>query len=98
MLGVATDVQKTLGRGMKEERIEHTGILKDEGAEFVRQGGNRMDVRCGQDFSLSIGEPGGLGGTVTFGTVPVAARVICRFLAPTVITLSEMSAEGRGAA
>jgi hypothetical protein len=36
MLGVATDVQKTLGRGMKEERIEHTGILKDEGAEFVR--------------------------------------------------------------
>ena len=98
MLGVAADVEKALDRGMKEERIEHTRILKDERAEFVRQGGNRMDVRSGQDFSLSIGEPGGLGGAVTFGTVPVAARVIGRFLSSAVITLGEVSAKGRGAA
>jgi hypothetical protein len=42
MLGVAADVQKALGRGMKEERIEHTRILKDEGAELVQQGGNQQ--------------------------------------------------------
>ena len=47
MLGVAADVQKALGHGMKEEGIEHTGILKDEGIEFVGQGRNHMDVRGG---------------------------------------------------
>jgi hypothetical protein len=36
MLGIAANVQKALGHGMKEEGIEHVGILKDEGTEFLR--------------------------------------------------------------
>ena len=98
MLGVAADVEKTLGDGMKEERIKHAGILEHERTEFLRQGGNHMDIRCGQDFSLSIGEPGGLGCTMTFGAVPVAVRVIRRLLVLAVITLSQVSAKGRRAA
>ena len=36
MLRIAADVYKALGHGMKKEGIEHTGILKDEGTEFLR--------------------------------------------------------------
>jgi hypothetical protein len=98
MLGVTANVQKALGHGMKEERIEHVGILKDERTEFLRQGGNHMDIRCGQDFSLSIGEPGGLSRTVTFWATAVPARVIRGLLVLAVIALGQMSAEGRRAA
>jgi hypothetical protein len=98
MLGVAANVQKALGHGMKEERIEHVGILKDERTEFLRQGGNHMDIRCGQDFSLSIGEPGGLSCTVTFWATAVPARVIRGLLVLAVVALGQVSTEGRGAA
>jgi hypothetical protein len=36
MLGVAADVQKALGHGTKEQRIEHTGILEHEWTEVLR--------------------------------------------------------------
>jgi hypothetical protein len=97
-LGVAADVQKALGHGMKEEGIEHAGILKDEGTEFLRQGGNHMDVRCVQDFSLSIGEPSGLGRPVTFWATAVPARIIRWLLVLAAVALGQVSAEGGGAA
>ena len=98
MLGVAADIQQALGYGMKEEGIEHAGIVKDEGTEFLRQGGNHMDVRCGQDFSLSIGEPGGLSRPVTFWATAVPARVVRRLLVVAAVALGQVSAEGGGAA
>jgi hypothetical protein len=97
MLGVAADVQKALGHGMKEERIEHVGILKDERTEFLWQGRNHMDVRCRQDFSLSIGEPSGLGRPVTFWTTAVPARVIRGLLVLALVALGQVAAEGRRA-
>jgi hypothetical protein len=36
MLGVAGNVQKALGHGVKQEVIEHASILKDEGMEVMR--------------------------------------------------------------
>jgi hypothetical protein len=47
MLGITANVEKALGDGMQEEGIEHAGIVKDERTEFLRQGGNHMDIRCG---------------------------------------------------
>jgi hypothetical protein len=98
MLGVDADVQKALGYGMKEEGIEQVGILKDEGTEFLWQGRNHMDVRCRQDFSLSIGEPSGLGRTVTFWATTVPARIIRRLLVLAAVALGQVAAEGRRAA
>jgi hypothetical protein len=98
ILGVARDVQQALGHGVKQEGIEHAGILKDEGTELLGQGGNHMDVRCRQDFSLSLGEPSGLGRPMTFGATAVPARVIRRLLVVTPVALREMPTEGRGAA
>ena len=98
VLGVAANVQKALGHGMKEEGIEHVGILKDEGTEFLRQGGNHMDVRCRQDFSLSIGEPGSLGRPVTFWATAVPARIIGGLLVLATVALGQVSTEGCGAA
>jgi hypothetical protein len=98
VLGVTADVQKALGHGVKQEVIEHARILKDEGMQAVRQGRNHMDVRCRQDFSLSIGEPSGLGRTVTFWATAVPARIIGGLLVLAAIALGQVSAEGRGAA
>lgn len=98
MLGVAADIQKALGYGMEEEGIEHAGIVRGERTEFLGQGRNHMNVRCGQNFSLSIGEPGGLGRTVTFWATAVPARVIRRLLVVAVVALGQVSAEGRRAA
>ncbi len=44
MLGVAADVQQALGHSVKEEWIEHVGIVKDERTEFLWQGENHVDV------------------------------------------------------
>jgi hypothetical protein len=106
LLGVAANVEKALEDGMKEEWIEHTRIVKDEGTEFLRQGGNHMDVWRRQDFSPSIGEPGGLSRPVTFWATAVPARIIRGLLVLAVIALGEvasgvgstLSAKSRGAA
>jgi hypothetical protein len=98
MLGVARDVEQALGRGVKQEGIKHAGILEDEGTEFLRQGGNHMDVGCRQDFSLALGEPGGLSRPVTFGATAVPARIIGGLLVLAVVALGEVSTESGGAA
>jgi hypothetical protein len=97
MLGVARDVEQALRHAVKQERIEHAGILKDKRIEVVGQGRNHMDVRCRQDFSLSLGEPSGLGRAVTFWATAMPAGVIRRLWVATPVALSEMPAEGRGA-
>ena len=98
MLGVAGDIQEGLGDGAKEQRIEHAGILEDQGTQLLGQGKDCVDIGRVEDVLLLLGEPGSLGGPMALGTMPVATRVIAALLVVAVITAGGVPAEGGGAA
>jgi hypothetical protein len=98
MLGITRDVQETLGHGAKEQAIEQARIVQDEWAEVLGQGKNGVLVGRIENFALSVGEPSGLGGQVTFWATAVPARVIRLLLVATVVARREMPAKGGGAA
>src|SRR5712691_6687762 len=58
------------------------------------EGKDHMDVRRLEHLAFPGGEPGGLGGAVTFGAAAVPARVVRLDLVPTVVTLGDVSAQG----
>jgi hypothetical protein len=97
MLGITGDVQETLGDGAKEQAIEQARIVQDERAEVLGQGKNGVRVGRIENFTLSVGEPSGLGGQVTFWATAVPARVIRLLLVATPVALREMPAKGGGA-
>jgi hypothetical protein len=98
VLGIAGDVQETLGDGAKEQPIERARIGEDEWAEVLGQGKNRVFIRRVKDFTLSVGQPSGSGDALAFGAMPVAAGVISTPLMATGVTAGFVAAQGRGVA
>ena len=76
MLGVASDVLERLCHRAKEHAVKHAGIVEAQGAEGVRQCQHHMNVGGVEHLTLPGGEPGGLGGAVALGAVPIATGVI----------------------
>src|SRR5262245_47187119 len=97
MLRSPSDVLERLGDRVKKQPIEGAGILQRQGAQCVRQGKDHMDVRRGEHLSLPGGQPGGLGGPMTFRAAAVAAGIIRLHFVPTVVALGDMAPEGRRA-
>ena len=98
MLGIAGNIQEGLGDSAKQQGIEHTGILEDQRTQRLGQGKDRVHIRRVENILLLLGEPGGLGGPMAFGTMPVTARVIAALFVGAMITAGGVPAQGRGTA
>ena len=86
------------GTGAEEQIVEQPFVLEDQRAEFVWQGEDDVEVRHGQQFSRTGGQPLGARVPLALGTVPIAARVERDGLMAAASALIEMTAQCRGAA
>ena len=97
MLGVARDVLERLSDRAQEQAIEVARVLERQGREVMREGKDDMHVGGLEHLAFPGGEPRGLRGAMAFGAAAVPARVVRLDLVPTVVTLRDMAAQGRGA-
>jgi len=63
----------------------------------MRQREDDMEVGDGQQHRLLGGQPAGRVGGQTFGTMPIATRVVSDAAVATPVTARDMAAEQRGA-
>ena len=98
MLGIASDIEKALRHGAKEQAIEWARIVQDERAEVLGQGKNGVLIGRVEHFALSLGKPCGPGDALAFWAVPVATGIISASLMAAVVTAGFVSAQGGGVA
>jgi hypothetical protein len=98
MLGVASDVLERLCHHAKEHAVQHAGIVEAQGAEGVRQCKHHMDVGDVEHLTFPGGEPGGLGGAVARGAVPIATGVRADLFVATLVARRFVAAKSGGAA
>lgn len=94
MLGIASDIEKALRHGAKEQAIEWARIVQDERAEVLGQGKNGVLIGRVEHFALSLGKPCGPGDALAFWAVPVATGIISASLMAAVVTAGFVSAQG----
>jgi hypothetical protein len=98
MLGGTSDVLERLCHGATEHAVEHAGIVEAQGAEGVRQCTHHMDVGDVEHLTFPGGEPGGLGGSVALGAVPIATGVSAELFVATLVALRFVAPKGGGTA
>lgn len=96
--GIAGEGGERVGGGAEEEIVDHTGSVEGQGAEFVGQGEDDVEVVDGEKVGAPRLEPVGLSQCLALRTVTVAARVVDGAPMPTAATRFEVAAEGRGTA
>ena len=98
MRGIPRDVLEGGGHRAKQQAIELARVLECQGPQGVRQGKDDMCVGGLEHLTFPGGEPRGLRGAMAFGAATVAAGVVRLDLMVTMVTLRDMSPEGRGPA
>ena len=98
VLGITGNRRERLGRGLKQQAVDHARMLQGEGTELSRKGKNHMTVGHLQQLAFAGCEPGSLGTPLALGAVPIAVGVITDRLVAPVITLSFVAPEDRRAA
>ena len=76
MAWVARNRGQGSGHHAEQEAVNHRFVLQSEGGDLFRHSEDYVEVRHRQQFGLALLEPLLPLGVLTFGTVPVAARVI----------------------
>ena len=72
VLGIASQFEHGRGAGAVEQIVEQPLVLENESGQLVRQGEDDVEVRHGQQFSRTRGEPLGACVPLALGTVPIA--------------------------
>jgi hypothetical protein len=85
MLGIMRNGLEGLGHGLKQQGIDHTGILQRKGTELGGEGKDDMAVGHLQDLALPCRQPGGLGWSLALGAVPIPTGIIADLLMATMI-------------
>ena len=98
MLGGASAVLERLCHRAQEQAVQHAGMVEAQGAEGVRQCQHHMNVGDVEHLTFPGGEPGGLGGAVARGAVPIATGVRADLFGATLVTLRFVAPKGGGAA
>lgn len=94
MLRITSDGLERFGNGLKEQIVEHTGILKCQGTELAWQGKYHMTIGHIEKITPLAFEPGRLGLPLAFWAVPMPTRIVLNHLIATVITLRMVTAKG----
>ena len=84
------------GRGsLEEETIEEARIALRQRVQRMRERKHTMKVRDGKQLAEPRFDPAELGHGLALGTVPILARMIAEDLSVTVVTLRELTPQGR---
>ena len=95
MAGVGGDREHGLRRCPEQQVIDHSLVVESDIGEFGRDGEDDMEIADRQQVGLTGGEPLVRRGSLTLGTVPVAATVIGDADMAAVLAAFDMTAEGR---
>ena len=96
MLGVGGDPTKGLGGGLKEEAVDHPGVLQGDRVERRGESEDDMEVFDGEQLGLACLHPVGGSGGLALGAVAVAARVVGDLLMPAPVTRLDVPAQRGG--
>jgi hypothetical protein len=96
MFRIGGDGTQRLRRGPKENPVHHGLILIGNGGDLVGDGKDDMIVLHGQQFGPPLLQPLGFGQGLALGTVPIPAGVVGNAALGTVVTLFDVTAQGRG--
>ena len=91
MLGIAAQLQHTLGRRLEEQAIDQPLILQGHQAKDGRQGKDDMEVGHGQQLRGALVQPLGPSRRLALGAVAIAAGVVGDALVATLVTLLQVA-------
>ena len=93
VLWVGGHLQQRPGDGLEQQAVHHPLVAQSQGIEGVGQGEDDVEVRHRQQVGGLFVQPGGAGRCLAFGTVPIAAGVVCRALVAALIAGLHMPAQ-----
>ena len=98
MLGVGSDGEHGLGRGLEQGVVDHRLVLVGDVADLCRQREDDVEVGHGEQLALPFLHPRARRGPLAVGAVPVAAAVVGDGGMGAVLAARNMAAKCRRAA
>jgi hypothetical protein len=93
VLGIGGYGTQGLGRGLKEDVIDHLLVLVSDRGNLVRNGKDDVEVLAVEKFRLAVFDPLGAGQRLAFWAMPIAARTVANALLAALIALFDLSSE-----